>query len=99
MDSFCPAPLVPESQAARATASACLARGVFLNPGPGFQLAWYRPPWPTRARLRLPLPNLQEQVSRPVLPLAALPQGYRKPQVAERNWLAILRPFSCYSRG
>src|ERR1019366_3807689 len=50
LGSFYPEPIVPESQAAKATASGCPAESVSLSLGPRTRLAPCSPPYPPPAR-------------------------------------------------
>ena len=87
--SFCPAPIVPESRAAKATASGCPVGSVFLSLAPRIRLVPYHPPWQTQVRLRPPRPDLWKQASKPLPPLAGLPQDCRKRLLA---WAAYRLP-------
>src|SRR5208282_3438357 len=83
--SFCPATPAPESQAAKATASACPAGSASPNLGPRIRRGRYRPPWQTQGRLPRPPLDLREQVSKP-LPLTVGPlRDCRKPLVVEQK--------------
>src|SRR5580692_7444943 len=91
--SFDPAPIAPEPQAAKATASACPAGSVSPSLVPTTRLVLHRPPWQRQGRLRPRHPDSQEKASKPPPPTAGLLQDYHKPLAGARYWPAISRHF------
>src|SRR5271169_3895156 len=80
-----PTPLAHESQAAKATASACPAESVSPSPEPTIPLAPCRPPGPTQVLLHSLHPDSRERVPKPFPLTAALPQHSRKRLPAARQ--------------
>src|ERR1017187_2804539 len=76
------APIAPESRGAKATASACPAESVCLNPGLGTSLAPYRRRGQTQGRLHSRPSYSRQRVSKPLPLTGELPQNGRKPLVA-----------------
>src|ERR1035441_9809592 len=78
-DSFYPAPIAPESRAAKSTASACPVGSVSLSLALRTRLLPRRPPWQTQARLRPRLPDSREPASTP------LPLTFGRPRHGRRR--------------
>src|SRR5277367_4883259 len=97
--SFYSRPVAPEWQAAKATASACSAGSVSLDLEPTIQLAPYRPPEQTQARLDFRHPEPWEPASKPRPLTAGLPRNCRKPLVAEQHSSDKWPHFPCCQPG
>ena len=96
---FLPAPIAPESRAARATASGCPAGSVSLSLVPRIQLAPFARHGKRKRGFDLDALTRRDQALKPLPLPAALPQDCRKPLVAPRHSPAILPHFPCCQPG
>src|ERR1700723_219968 len=97
-NSFFSVPLARESQAAKATPSACPEGSAYLSPRPGILLASCRLPWPRQVRLHFQRPG-SRLAPKPLPPTAELLLHCRKRLLAEQRWPAKSPHFPCCPPG